>query len=208
MRPGRVPSIPRGRWCSRRLAQNPQPPPAASQRPPPSGPSVTRHHRGFTVFTRPAFPLPVTPGWDGSPWASPPSFTPRRCQRRMSRWGQALEHWPGSTSPTSVDPPICASTRYVHLRVALPSRLPDPGRLAVPTRPVVVGAASRPHLRPQARTAPSFGGLLRQAEGGALSSPPGHVAPRGARRRLRSGRGCDPGRENSRLPPIPLPRRT
>jgi hypothetical protein len=41
-------------------------------------------------FTRPAFPLPVAPGWNGSPWASPPSFTPRRCRRRMSGWGQAL----------------------------------------------------------------------------------------------------------------------
>lgn len=35
-------------------------------------------------------------------------------------------------------------------------RLPDPHRLAVPARPVVVGAASRPPRRPPGRTAPSF----------------------------------------------------
>src|SRR5690606_35168119 len=35
-------------------------------------------------------------------------------------------------------------------------RLPDPHRLAVPARPVVVGAASRPPRRPPGRTALSF----------------------------------------------------
>jgi hypothetical protein len=34
--------------------------------------------------------------------------------------------------------------------------LPDPRRLAVPARPVVVGAASRPHRRPPDQAAPSF----------------------------------------------------
>jgi hypothetical protein len=104
--------------------------------PPPSGPSVTRHHRGFTVFTRPAFPLPVTPGWDGSPWASPPSFTPRRCQRRMSRWGQALEHWPGSTSSTSVDPPLprIHSLRAPSCRTPVSLAGPGPSDGADPSR--------------------------------------------------------------------------
>jgi hypothetical protein len=50
---------------------------------------LTRHQRGFTRFTRPAFSLPVIPGWNGNPWAFPLSFTPRRYQRRMSRWRQA-----------------------------------------------------------------------------------------------------------------------
>lgn len=35
-------------------------------------------------------------------------------------------------------------------------RLPDPHRLAVPARPVVVGAASRPSRHPPGRTGPSF----------------------------------------------------
>ena len=50
-------------------------------------------------------PLPVAPGWTGSPWASPPGFTPRRYQRRMPKWGRALGHLPGITSPASTSPP-------------------------------------------------------------------------------------------------------
>jgi len=45
--------------------------------------------KGSRSFTRPAFPWPVAPGWNGSPWASPPGFTPRRHRRRMPGWGQA-----------------------------------------------------------------------------------------------------------------------
>jgi len=51
--------------------------------------------------------------------------------------------------------------------------LPDPARLAVPDRPVVLGAACHPLLRLQVRAAPCFIDLLRQANGGAVSSPPG-----------------------------------
>lgn len=38
----------------------------------------------------------------------PPSSRPRRCQRRPSGWGQAIEHSPRTTlsTSTSVDPPI------------------------------------------------------------------------------------------------------
>src|SRR5258708_22018189 len=39
------------------------------------------------------------------------------------------------------------------LSYTFPSCLPDPSRLVVPTRPVVVRAASRPPLRPQGQTA-------------------------------------------------------
>src|SRR4030088_3496109 len=56
--------------------------------------------------------------------------------------------------------------------------LPDPTRLAVPGRPVVLRAACHPSLRLQGRAAPRFIDLLRQADGGALSSPPGSSAPR------------------------------
>src|SRR6266508_3645551 len=59
------------------------------------------------------------------------------------------------------------------LSYTFPPCLPDPDRLAVPIRPVVVRAACHPppHLRGQA--ALSFTGLLRQPGGGALSSPLG-----------------------------------
>jgi len=45
--------------------------------------------KGSRSFTRPAFPSPVAPGWNRSPRAFPPGFTPRRYQRRMPGWGQA-----------------------------------------------------------------------------------------------------------------------
>jgi hypothetical protein len=78
-----------------RLALRLQPAPAASQRPvltprsdiPSAGPQITRHQRRFTRFTRPAFPSPVAPGWNGRPWASPPSFEPRRLNTDDARQG-------------------------------------------------------------------------------------------------------------------------
>lgn len=63
------------------------------------------------------------------PGPNPPGFEPVQRLRGFARWFLAYAFWP------------C---------------LPDPRRLAVPTRPVVVGAASRPSRRPPVRTAPSF----------------------------------------------------
>jgi hypothetical protein len=62
-------------------------------------PCITRHQREFKQFTRPVFPSPVTPGWNGSALGFPPSFTPRRPRagRRTSGRGQATEHGPGTT---------------------------------------------------------------------------------------------------------------
>ena len=84
IRPGWVPPVPRGRRCSSRPTTFPQPAPAASQRPVPTpryqhpicGARLTRHQRRFTQFTRPAFPSPVTPGWNGGPWAFPRASHP------------------------------------------------------------------------------------------------------------------------------------
>ncbi len=64
--------------------------PFAPDRRPTTGASSNEASPRVQSFTRPAFPSPVAPGWNGSPWASPPSSTPRRCRRRMSGWGQAL----------------------------------------------------------------------------------------------------------------------
>ncbi len=94
--------------------------------------------------------------------------------------------WPATTTGVGVARPrACAAVRPTSARFepapllegvpslvsssyTSPSRLPDPGRLAVPARPVVVEAASHlpPRLRGQA--ASSFTGLLRQPGGGAL----------------------------------------
>jgi len=62
------------------------------------------------------------------------------------------------------------------------SRLPDPGRLVVPTRPVVVRAAPTLACISTVRLPSASTSLLRQASGGVLSSPPVVIAPRGARR--------------------------
>jgi hypothetical protein len=50
------------------------------------------------------------PGWDGPPLGLSPELRtpPTKSRRRTSRWGQAIEHGPGTTRSTShrVDPPI------------------------------------------------------------------------------------------------------
>jgi hypothetical protein len=91
-----------------------QPAPAASQRPVlhPAGaihrrgPRSRSILRGSLAFTRPVFPLPVTPGWRGGSWASPSSFAPRRYRRRTSKWGRALSIGPELRCRHQVDPPI------------------------------------------------------------------------------------------------------
>ena len=58
---------------------------------------MTRRQRGFTRFTRPAFPGLWPPGWNGPPLGFSAGFTPRRYRRRTPRMGQAVEHGPGTT---------------------------------------------------------------------------------------------------------------
>jgi hypothetical protein len=126
-RPDRVPPLPRDGGAPRPTV-NHRPPPAASQRPvlhPGNtsihpGLNITGHQGIHSRSPQPVFPSPVTPGWNGCPWASSLSFAPRRHQRRTSGRGRAFEHSPGTTPPTSsVDPPICVSTHCVRPRVAL-----------------------------------------------------------------------------------------
>jgi len=77
---------------------------AAFQRPVPTTPlehptgGGNRHEASTKVHSRspiPAFSLPVTPGWNGCPWAFPLSSAPRSYPRRTSGWRQAITHWPG-----------------------------------------------------------------------------------------------------------------
>jgi hypothetical protein len=97
-----------------RLMLGPQPAPAASQRPVlhPAGSTHRRGPRSRSIirdsltFTRPVFPLPVAPGWNRGPWASPSSSTPRRYRRRMSKWGRALSTGPELRCRHQVDPPV------------------------------------------------------------------------------------------------------
>src|SRR5215211_3698936 len=69
----------------------------------------------------------------------------------------------------------------VRSRCTFPPRLPDPDRLAVPVRPVVVGAAPTRAVRFQDQAAPSFSDPLRRATVGYLN-PLDHSTPRGALR--------------------------
>ena len=111
LRPGWVPSLPRGRRCSsrpsrvldRRLplsAASPCTPLPASHR---AGLRFTRHQRGFKQFTRPAFPSPVAARMERAALGLCPELRtpPTRSRRRTSRWGQAIEHGPGTTRSTS-----------------------------------------------------------------------------------------------------------
>jgi len=113
-----------------RLTKNPQPAPAASQRPVlhPAGTSHLRSQksrsiiRGSVAFTRPVFPLPVVCGWNAGPWASPPELRTEPLPATHVGVGTGLEHWPGTTPPTSVVGPLTSAfTRLVQHRVAPPS---------------------------------------------------------------------------------------
>ena len=102
----------------------------------------------------------------------------RRWSRPPSKGGRALR--PGRIHQVGAGLTIKGVQPLVHFRYAFLPCLPGPGHLAVLGRPGVVRAASHPPLRFQGQAALSFVGLLRQAGGGALSSPPGCMAPRGA----------------------------
>jgi hypothetical protein len=80
IQPGRVPYLPRRRRCShshRRVLDcrlptfSGQPLIIPGLTNPSRRVAVTRHQRGFTIFTLSTFPSPVIPGRHGHPWALP-----------------------------------------------------------------------------------------------------------------------------------------
>src|SRR5215217_1111363 len=171
----------------------PSPPTALGRRrtcPPPCWPHGGRGSPGRV----PTFPTSRLTG-------AVPSFSPAaspRLRRSPSAWPPGRSNSPASESRCPVLRHACAAARPISTRLepvldlrgvdhwfssacAFPSRLPDPGHLAVLACPVVVGAA------------PSFNGLLRQTAGGVLPPPPGHVEPRGA----------PPASNTGRWPPSP-----
>jgi hypothetical protein len=120
----------------------------------PAGLRFTRHQRSFTRSPVRSSPRPRSPGWNGPPLRLSPSFAPRRpgAKRRTSRWGQAIEHGPGTPRSTShrLDPPSVVhsqratsrrtTSRERASRASLDDRTPDKGgapRLArlIPSRP-------------------------------------------------------------------------
>jgi hypothetical protein len=95
-RPGRAPSIARGRWCSSRPATITSLHPAhhsavSLHRATTSITArlrLTSHQRGFKQFAHPIFPSPGTPGWIRSAFGFPPSFAPRNYSQRTSGRGR------------------------------------------------------------------------------------------------------------------------
>jgi hypothetical protein len=121
-----------------------------------------------------------------------PSFAPAvspRVRRRPSPWPPHRHSEPASESTThrwwscTADRPISTRLepasrlrsfpRWFKLRLHLPVSLAGPGSSGGVDPSRRCRGCSHPHLRPQARAAPSFKGLLRQANGGVLSPPPG-----------------------------------
>jgi hypothetical protein len=112
-RPGWAPSIPRGRRCSSRTERTAQPAPAALPR------LVLQPRSNILPCEAPLYEastrvqairpsgLPLArgrPDGTGRRLGFPPSFAPRRprAERRTSRWGQAIEHGPGTTRSTHI----------------------------------------------------------------------------------------------------------
>jgi hypothetical protein len=133
IRPGRAPSVPRGRWCAPARPSSPRRHPSPhNDRPlPHAGTShrarvlMTRRQRGFTQFTRPAFPSLWPP--DGTaalgplPRASHPAVT--RDARRGGDGPCALDQTLRLRhQPTSFDEHHC--TRATSCRTAMLSQEP------------------------------------------------------------------------------------
>lgn len=82
--PGRVPSAPRGTAVHSRPVRYLRSAPADLQRPvpisrwnnPSAGVLMTRHHQGFICIHPSGISQPVTPGWNGNPWALPQASHP------------------------------------------------------------------------------------------------------------------------------------
>ena len=109
---------------------------------------VTTHHQGFTGVRPSGLPLTCSPqDGTGTLGLEPFSFAPRRYQRRTSGWGQATEHWPGTTPSTSSTSNLCVhswcatSCRTRTPRCGRPRDAPGPPETAPHRRPV--RAASR-----------------------------------------------------------------
>ena len=103
--------------------------------------------------------------------------------RRRSRLlvnGVDAHHCPARIHQVGAGSTLERVQPLVHSRCAFLPCLTDPDRLAVPARPVVVRAASRPPLHLQGQAALSFTGLLRQPGAAGLSPAAGDTAPRGA----------------------------
>ena len=127
IRPGWVPSVPRGRWCAPARPDPPgRHPPPHSGRPlspaeHPIGGSAndeasTRVHANSPVRSSPA----CDPRMEREPLGLSPGFAPRGYPRRTPRRGRSLRTGPGTTPSTSAEPPSTNTAVLMRLRVARP----------------------------------------------------------------------------------------
>jgi len=65
-------------------------------KPPTGGAADNGAYEDSLAFTRPVFPSPVTPGWNGSASAFTLGFAPRGYPRRTPGRGRPYGHWTGS----------------------------------------------------------------------------------------------------------------
>jgi hypothetical protein len=73
------------------------------------------------AFTRPAFPSPATPGWNGSSFGFPLGFAPRSHPRRTPGRGRSFGHWTGSHPHRSTSNRSDHSSRATSRRTTVPS---------------------------------------------------------------------------------------
>jgi hypothetical protein len=76
--------------------------------------------KGSRSFTRPVFPSPVAPGWNGSPPAFPRAPHPAVYQQRTSGRGLIVRTLIRNYTLDLIEPPTVKHSHYVRLRVAPP----------------------------------------------------------------------------------------
>ncbi len=138
-RPGRAPSKPRGQRCSprpRRLPAGRGPHHSSQSLHPAALPTdrgrITRHHEGSRDSPVRSSPRLWPPGCNGPPLGSRLGLRtpPTKSRRRTPRWGQAIEHGPGTTRSThqSISNPVVHSLCATSGRTS-PLRSCDPAPL-------------------------------------------------------------------------------
>jgi hypothetical protein len=155
----RAPPIPRGRGAlvADILTRPPLPPPSGGPCPsvllPPSEVLHNEAYRGSRDSPFPVFPLPVTDGWNTSPWASSwashPAVTSDACQER----GRALSTRPELTvdhdRPSISVNSLKQCDLMSHQDPEVPARVPEIVRLTGPRTPVLRRLLPRVQLHSQ-----------------------------------------------------------
>jgi hypothetical protein len=112
--------------------------------------SASRHQREFKRFTRPVFPSPVTPGWNGSAWAFPRASHPADQQPNDRRRGGDR---PPSTDLEQHSRHIRRTSNPVFTRIVRPRVAPRvAGRVGItPDMPVAKSEQVPRPIRSQVR---------------------------------------------------------